>query len=124
MDTGWAAMMAAARQGPGLHKETGCCGGIPFFGWRLSTYALYLVLLLLLLPQSGVGQAACPEIEVKVLTLNVTDLPIPAYITESLHHGFVAALWSRNYVVGDNVRVTLINKSTTMMNPVRPLKKL
>ncbi|PBJ69664.1 receptor-type adenylate cyclase [Trypanosoma cruzi cruzi] len=114
MDTGWAVMMAAARQGPGLHKETGCCGGIPFLGWRLSTYALYLVLLLLLLPQSGVGQAACPEIEVKVLTLNVTDLPIPAYITESLHHGFVAALWSRNYVVGDNVRVTLINKSTTM----------
>ncbi|EKG04301.1 receptor-type adenylate cyclase, putative, partial [Trypanosoma cruzi] len=39
---------------------------------------------------------------------------MPTYITESLHHGFVAALWSRNYVVGDNVRVTLINKSTTI----------
>ncbi|RNC32505.1 receptor-type adenylate cyclase [Trypanosoma cruzi] len=76
MVTGWAVMMAAARQGPGLHKETGCCGGIPLLGWRLSTYALYLVLLLLLLPQSGVGQAACPEIKVKVLTLNVTDLPV------------------------------------------------
>ncbi|RNC55919.1 receptor-type adenylate cyclase b, partial [Trypanosoma cruzi] len=69
---------------------------------------------LLLLPQSGVGQAACPEIEVKVLTLNVTDLPIPTYLSESLYHGFVAALWSRNYIVGENVRVTLINKSTTM----------
>ncbi|KAF5219180.1 hypothetical protein ECC02_007876 [Trypanosoma cruzi] len=114
MVTGWAVMMAAARQGPGLHKETGCCGGIPLLGWRLSTYALYLVLLLLLLPQSGVGQAACPEIEVKVLTLNVTDLPIPTYLSESLYHGFVAALWSRNYIVGDNVRVTLINKLTTM----------
>nr|CAA09737.2 adenylyl cyclase [Trypanosoma cruzi] len=114
MVTGWAVMMAAARQGPGLHKETGCCGGIPLLGWRLSTYALYLVLLLLLLPQSGVGQAACPEIEVKVLTLNVTDLPIPTYLSESLYHGFVAALWSRNYIVGDNVRVTFINKLTTM----------
>ncbi|PBJ75301.1 receptor-type adenylate cyclase [Trypanosoma cruzi cruzi] len=114
MVTGWAVMLAAVRQGPVLNKETGCCGGIPLLGWRLSTYALYLVLLLLLLPQSGVGQAACPEIEVKVLTLNVTDLPMPAYITESLYYGFVAALWSRNYVVGDNVRVTLINKSTTI----------
>ncbi|PBJ72393.1 receptor-type adenylate cyclase [Trypanosoma cruzi cruzi] len=112
MLTGWAVMLAAVRQGPVLNKETGCCGGIPLLGWRLSTYALYLVLLLLLLPQSGVGQAACPEIEVKVLTLNVTDSPMPAYLTESLYYGFVAALWSRNYVVGDNVRVTLINKST------------
>ncbi|KAF8291366.1 hypothetical protein TcYC6_0122160 [Trypanosoma cruzi] len=91
MVTGWAVMMAAARQGPGLHKETGCCGGIPLLGWRLSTYALYLVLLLLLLPQSGVGQAACPEIKVKVLTLNVTDLPVPHtfrnhFTTDLLRH--------------------------------------
>ncbi|EKF28093.1 receptor-type adenylate cyclase, putative, partial [Trypanosoma cruzi marinkellei] len=77
-------------------------------------YALYLVLLLLLLPQAAVGQTACPHIEVKVLTLNVTDLPMPAYLAESLYYGFDAALRSRNYTVGENVRVTLVNKSTTM----------
>ncbi|RNF00949.1 receptor-type adenylate cyclase [Trypanosoma conorhini] len=97
-----------------LYRGADRCVGFLHVGSRLPIATLCIVVMLLLLPQGSFGQGNCPEINVKVLILDVTNLPTPSYFNLSLQYGFEAALWSRNYIVADSVRVTLIKKASTM----------
>ncbi|EKF28712.1 receptor-type adenylate cyclase, putative, partial [Trypanosoma cruzi marinkellei] len=73
-----------------------------------------IVALLLFAPQLVVSNPCIPETNVKVLMLNVTDIPIDQKFVDSLEAGLESALWSRNFTVADGVHVKIIRKTATM----------
>ncbi|KAH9600950.1 Adenylyl cyclase class-3/4/guanylyl cyclase [Trypanosoma melophagium] len=78
------------------------------------TALLCLTQLLLYTPQSALCQeAGAPKDTVKLLTLNITDHPVPASLRNSFVAGFNASLWSRDFTVTDGIRVEIVVKETT-----------
>ncbi|EKF26373.1 receptor-type adenylate cyclase, putative, partial [Trypanosoma cruzi marinkellei] len=75
---------------------------------------LIVALLLLLDLSCVVAQSSGGDRVVKVLMLNVTDIPIDQKFVDSLEAGLESALWSRNFTVADGVHVKIIRKAATV----------
>ncbi|PWV19561.1 putative receptor-type adenylate cyclase [Trypanosoma cruzi] len=84
---------------------------------------LVVALLLLFVPQVVVPKPVVCETNVKVLTLNVTDIPNDRNFADSFGAGLEAALWWRNFTVADGVHVEIVRKVTTMLTSGTVIEK-